>query len=439
MNIRYSIDTRSIKPGEYYVAIRGERYDGHDYIEEAVNKGAKGLVVERKSVQSSDFPDIPIKIVEDCSVYIAEQARNRIKELGSKVVLITGSVGKTTTKNAIVDVLVPHLEVMSPSGNLNTLLGISLTILNHLVDSNQILVAEVGTYQVGNIANLCSYIKSHIAVVTNVHPVHLSRMKTIQNIALAKSELVSSLPKHGVACLNWDDPFVRPMSKLVKGRTVSYSMSNEFADVTPRYINVELPSLGEYQIYSALAAFCIGKEFGISSEHINQSLANLRPIKGRLNLLCGLEGAIIIDDSYNASDISTFEALRVLGNYPGKRRIAILGDMLELGDRELDAHQQTIKHAAGLVDILVLVGSRMNVAAYELGINKSRTIFIHAKPTEISQFITKRQVNFPKPGDIILVKGSAGMRMENVVEHLLHPDIDPTTVLVRQESQWKTI
>ena len=213
----YSSDTRTLQPGDTFVAVRGERTDGHAYLAEAVARGATTLIVENGAAVSGVPGGVEIMRVPDTIVHLGELARRRLAEQRPVVVAVTGSMGKTTTRNAIATVAAQGFPVIAPKGNLNTLLGLSLTVLNELHTAEQggagaVLVAEMGAYQRGDLAQICAYIRPDIAVVTNVRPVHLERMGSIENVALAKGEIVDALTERGTACLNADEPLVAAMA-----------------------------------------------------------------------------------------------------------------------------------------------------------------------------------------------------------------------------------
>jgi len=433
---RISIDTRSMQVGDTFVAIQGEKYDGHNFLSKAIEKGATNLIIDRNDIDISKIPEgINIIKVENCTEFLAQEARNRLLNLETQVIAITGSVGKTTTKNAIVAVLSNFFDVISPKGNLNTLLGVSITVLNEINKPNQKFVVEVGTYQRGNIAVFCKYIQPSVVVVTNVQPVHLERMGTIDNIAIAKGEIVEAVDANGTACLNWDDFRVKAMRSKCSGKIISYGVSLD-ADVKPSDIKVEIPLLGDYKVYTALAAYSVGHAFGLSGDEINLGLSNIKSEKGRLNKLKGKNNITVLDDSYNASLSSALDALKVLERDDSRRRVAILGDMLELGSEEDASHEDVILTALKIADILILVGDRMNTAYKKIKELQTKKAFIFSNyRLAIDQI---GEIYQPVVGDLVLVKGSAGMRMEKLVEFLLAPDINPANVLVRQEQGWKS-
>jgi UDP-N-acetylmuramoyl-tripeptide--D-alanyl-D-alanine ligase len=435
---RYAHDTRTMQAGDYYVAIRGERFDGHRFIPDALHKGAAGLVVERDISEYAVPAHIDVIRVASSIDYLGELARERLAELGCNVVAITGSVGKTTAKAAAVTVLQQAFEVVTPQGNWNTLLGLSLTVLNQLTSPQQTFVTEIGIYHEGEIAHVCRYIQPHIGVVLNVQPVHLETMGTIETIARAKGEMAEAVRPEGVACLNYDDPRVRAMAARTRGRVVFYG-SDPAADITPTRITADIPLLGTYKTSTALVAFSIATCFGMSDEQINQGLTQLAPPKGRLVMLPGVADTTLIDDTYNASLSSSLAALEALAHQPATRRIAIMGDMLELGSSEEQAHRDVLAQARNVADLLILVGPRFERAMQQLDLAPQPALShfadVQAALAEL-QTGTRYQ---PATGDVVLFKGSAGMRIEHLVRHYLRPDLDPAAVLVRQEANWRGV
>lgn len=435
--IKYSIDTRTLQPGEHYVAIRGERYDGHTFIPDALRKGAAGLVVDHRP--ETVPANIALTVVDDTERHLAEQARDRLLGWNTDVIAVTGSVGKTTTKAALTTVLGEAFPIVAPKGNLNTVLGLALTILNELTDPGQKLVAEMGAYQRGSIARLCRYFRPTIAVVTTVQPVHLERMGTIENIQLAKQELVEALPESGIACLNYDDLRVRAMADACQGQVVFYG-TDSLADIRPDRLTVDVPLLGSYAIHTALSVFAAGLGLGMSEAALNTGITKLKPERGRLHWLSGRNGSTLIDDTYNAALASTAAALDVLKTQPAQRRIAFLGDMLELGTEEEHAHQAVVTHAAEVADLVVLVGERMATAFEAVNQTLQAThIRLFETSKDVVAALEAGDVYIPKPGDVAVAKGSAGTRMERIMAALLHEDLDPRDVLVRHSPGWLEI
>jgi UDP-N-acetylmuramoyl-tripeptide--D-alanyl-D-alanine ligase len=434
--IRYTHDTRTLQPGDYYVAVRGERYDGHIFVSEAIRKGAAGIIVDRRAAVMRDIeipPHVECIRVPDTVAYLAREANRRLMRLGCKVVAITGSVGKTTVKRAVVTVLREAFPVVTPQGNWNTLLGISLTILNELTHSAQVFVTEMGIYYRSDLLQMCSIIPPTVGLVTNVQAVHLDTLGTIENVALAKSELVESIGPDGIACLNIDDPRVRAMQSRCRGRVLFYG-TQEGADIVPDRLRAEIPLLGSYRTQTALAALSVAECFTMPDEQIQAGLTKLKSEKGRLVKLAGRNGAILIDDTYNASLLSSMAALDTLLEQPATRRVAFLGDMLELGSEEDSAHRAVLARVLEFADQVVLVGPRFSRAARHF-IPQQVATFTDSLTTLAA--LKSGALYVPAAGDVVLIKGSAGIRMERLTASLLSPELDPRAVLVRQESSWQ--
>ena len=431
----FSIDTRTLSEGDTYVAIRGERYDGHDFIQEAFRRGASGAVVERV-VEGINIDQL--EIVPDAIIYLAEVARDRVKRADAQVIAITGSVGKTTTRNAVTQVMQTAGPVISSVGNLNTLLGLSLTLANRDLQRNTRLVLEMGASKKGDLKEICQYFRPDISIVTNVRGVHLEMLGSIQGVRQEKSELVRALDSTGIACLNADDEYTKGMVADCKGSSLLYGMSAD-ANIKPHEITTEVSLLGDHVIYILLAAFAAGRAVGIAPEVINKALSQLKPEKGRLNRLPARGGAILIDDSYNSSPAAAQVALDVLSRQPAQKRIVFLGDMLELGAAEQEAHITVLQRAAKVADRLYGCGPRMQSAAEQLPSELAEGIQCFSDSRELVSELAQGKIHRPESGDVILVKGSQGARMERVSRALLAEGISPESVLPRQSEAWLSI
>jgi len=431
----YSTDTRTIQPGDTYVAIRGEVYDGHDFITLAIEKGAAGVVTEI----DVDTPDgVEVIRVESTLDYLIRKASEKVRLHAPDIVAITGSVGKTSTKTAVRAVLVEAFDVVASEGNKNTPLGLSLTLLNADFDSETKLVLEMGARLKGDIKELCSYFPPTVSVVTNVKGVHVATFGSIDGVQREKSEIVRALGTGGTACLNGDDDLVRAMADHHQGTTLLYGTS-EGCDIQSEHITAELSILGDHAIYTALAACAAGRAFGMSFKAINRGLANIQREKGRLAKLHGRNDSVLIDDTYNASPEATLAALRVLVNQKGTSHIAFLGDMLELGESEAEEHAHVLAAAVESVDAVHAVGPIMARSAETLPTGQQTRITLHPTSSDLAEALRAGHVYEPQPGDVILVKGSQGTRMERISEVLLHSDFNPKDVLPRQSESWKQI
>ncbi|MCY4170222.1 MAG: UDP-N-acetylmuramoyl-tripeptide--D-alanyl-D-alanine ligase [Bacteroidetes bacterium] len=431
----YSTDTRSICEGDTYVAIRGDRYDGHDFVQDAFRKGAIRAVVETRI---EGVNPNQLDIVPNAILYLAQIASKNVRQSGAQVIAITGSVGKTTTRNAVTEVLQMAGPVVSSVGNLNTLLGLSLTLANRHFDSNSRLVLEMGASQKGDLSEICQYYTPDISIITNVRGVHLEMLGSIQGVEREKSELVRALSPTGIACLNADDELTRAMVSVCKGQHIFYGMSTD-AHIQPHNITATVSLLGDHVIYILMAAYAAGIAVGIDPVTINQGLSRIKPEKGRLNQLPARAGASLIDDSYNASPAAVKLALDVLSKSSAQRRVVFLGDMLELGDREEEDHQYILKMAAKVSDYIIGCGPRMEKASMTLRSELGYEIQCFPESMELASELSHGRVYSPQPGDVILVKGSQGARMERVSRALLSEEISAESVLARQTEAWLSI
>ena len=428
----YSTDTRTLQPGDTYVAIRGDVHDGHRFVPQALAAGATGVVTE----QDVEVPDgVAVTRVEDSVAYLVEQASARVRGSGARVVAITGSVGKTTTRSAITAVVAEGFKVVPSEGNKNTPLGLSLLVLNREVAPGAVLVLEMGARFAGDIRELCAAFPPDVSVVTNVKGVHVETFGSIDGVAREKSEIVRALGPDGVACLNGDDARARAFADLHAGRTLLYGTGPD-CDLGPGLVTATLPILGAHAMHTALAALAVGRALGMDDAAINRGLGQIVPEKGRLVRLAGRRGSTLVDDTYNASPDAALAALDVLRGLDAERRVACLGDMLELGDTEVEQHADVLRAAVESADVVVAVGPIMARAAAALGDARVRTAPTSAA---LADAVRSGDAGFPRAGDAVLVKGSQGTRMERVSEALLSPDLDAADVLPRQSESWKQI
>ena len=426
----YSTDTRTLQPGDTYVAIRGERFDGHDFVPQAVAGGAAAVVVDR----DDEVPDgVEVVRTDDTLAWVTSEAAAKLAASGAAVVALTGSVGKTTTKNAVLAVLAEDRPVVAAEGNLNTPLGLGLTVLNRDLDPDTTVVMEMGARIPGDIAELCRLFPPSVSVVTNVKGVHLETLGTLDGIAHEKGAIVRALGAGGTACLNADDARVRAMRDGLDARVLLYGRAAD-ADVGPDAVTATLPILGDHALMTALAAAAVGRALGLDDATVNRGLGKIKPEKGRLVRLPGRGGSTLVDDTYNASPEATVAALRVLAGQEAERRVALLGDMLELGEGEIDQHVDVLQAAREHADLVVAVGDLMGQAAERL---EGGAVHTYPTSTALADDLGAGRPFTPGPGDAVLVKGSQGARMERVAAALLHPDTDPADVLARQSESWK--
>ncbi len=462
------IDSRQACPGSLFVALKGEREDGHDFVADAFQRGAIAAIAERELDIGSwkgeggrwrgegypfsilHFPfsifHSPISNIQYPVCFIVEDSLKALQQLAAywrgkhtpRVVGVTGSVGKTTTKEVIGGVLCQRFRTLKSEGNYNSETGLPLTLLK-LEPSHQRVVLEMGMYDLGEIAELAAIARPHVGVVTNVGPTHLERLGTIERIAQAKTELVEALPDDGVAILNGDDPWVRRMAAKTKANVFYYGL-DQTCDLWanhiesqglegirfrfhhgPEIIHAKVPMLGRHSVHTALAAAAVGLVEGQSWEEIIDGLRGAAQL--RLVVAPGLRGAIILDDTYNASPASTIAALNLLEELDG-RKIAVLGDMLELGAYEEEGHRKVGRRVLDVAAVLITVGERGRLiaeAALAWGMEAEKVIIAEDNDSAIARL---REI--VAPGDIILVKGSRGMKMEEIVTALAIPNTQET-------------
>jgi len=422
---RPAIDSREVEPGDLFFALRGERLDGHDFVAQAIGAGAAGAVIER-----------PVAAPENATLFQVSDSLEALQRLAAwwrrkhdvKVIAVTGSVGKTTCKELLASVLGRKYRTLKSEANLNTEIGIPLTLLQ-LTEEHQRAVLEFGMYARGDIALLSRLALPRIGVVTNIGPVHLERLESMGAITAAKAELVEALPSDGIAVLNGDDARTAALGARSEARVVRYGLSShcdvragcvvglglegiEFdLSVKGESVRVRLPLPGKHYVYPALATAAVAVEEGLALSEVADELAESRPDL-RSRVLSGPQGSTILDDSYNASPASMLAALDLLAELPG-RRIALLGEMLELGAAEEDGHRQVGERAATACDLLLVVGERARplAEAAEGGRAEVRRLNSHAEAIDA----LNREL---RKGDHVLIKASRAMAFDKVVSAL---------------------
>ncbi|MBI2909089.1 MAG: UDP-N-acetylmuramoyl-tripeptide--D-alanyl-D-alanine ligase [Chloroflexi bacterium] len=425
------VDSRQVSGGDLFVALRGERDDGHNYVGDALRRGARGILAERipGDLSGAERAMGAFFLVKDSLASLQALARYWRGKHDVRVVGITGSVGKTTTKELVAALLGSKYKVLKNEGNLNNEIGLPLTLLK-LDGAHERAVLEMGMYAIGEIALLCEMAQPAMGVVTNVGYSHFGRLESLERIAQAKCELVRSLPEYGVAILNGDDARVRPFAEQTRARVVQYGLSPEYeiwadhvesAGVSgvsfilhkgKEAIPVDLPLVGKHNVHNALAAAAVAFVEGFEGEEI---AASLKETGNRLRLVAlpGVKETTIIDDTYNASPASMSAALELLAEVEG-RKIAVLGDMFELGSYEAEGHLHVGRLAAQTVQILVAVGERGRILGKEAARKGlPRVIFANTNEEALEALLPLLH-----PGDCILVKGSRGMAMEQIVARL---------------------
>ena len=444
------IDSRQVIPGSLFVAIPGEKADGHDFIEEAFRRGASFALIQRDvsgAFQSLDLRTIssidsfskenltpPLCLrVENTVTALQQIARFWRRKLDLRVVGITGSVGKSTTKEMVAEVLSTRYRTLKSPGNLNNEIGLPLTMLR-LTSGHQRAVLEMGFYVPGEIAFLCDIALPQIGVVTNIGTVHAERAGSQEAIARGKSELIQALPPapQGTAILNFDDPWVRQMEEKTKARVFFYGLSHEanlWADnvvglglegirfrlhYQGETLHVRIPLIGRHSVHTALRAAAVGLVEGMNWQEILEGL-NQGHTQLRLAAVRSQTGALLLDDTYNASPESMLAALTPLDELEG-RKVAVLGEMLELGPYERGGHEMVGLRAAQVANLLLTLGERAHMiaeAARRAGMKKSAILEFD----EFEPLMEWLKANLTKE-DTVLIKGSHGLRMDRITSLL---------------------
>jgi len=422
-----AIDSRQVQPSDLFIALPGEHRHGREFIPDAISRGAAGVIAEK---QPRDLPhDVCFFQVDNTLAALQRLAAYWRGKYRVKVVGITGSVGKTTCKELTAAVLSSGYQVLKSEANLNTEIGLPLTLLQLRPEHEQV-VLEMGMYGLGDIRLLCQMARPQIGVVTNVGPVHLERLGTLEAIAQAKAELVESLPVDGWAVLNGDDPLVAAMAERTSARVALFGESPQCSvrgtvlstsglegisfrlTCDDESVDVSAPLPGRHNLYNALAAATVGLADGLSLQEVAAALATADVLL-RLRVLSGPQGSTILDDTYNASPASMLAALDLLAELPG-RHLALLGDMLELGTFEEEGHCLVGERAAQTTDILYTVGERGRIigeAAQAAGHQDVR--FLASK--EAAAAAIRETLS---EGAHLLVKASRAMALETVIEEL---------------------
>lgn len=432
-----STDTRTLASGMLFVAIRGEKHDAHRFLATAVERGASGLLIERGRTDLATIPShVAILEVEDTTQALGALGAGHRARFHGPVIAITGSNGKTSTKEMCAAMLSMAAPCLKNEGNLNNQFGLPLTLLQRSREHER-LVVEIGMNHVGEIAPLAAIARPTIAVITNVGSAHLGHMGSREIIAEEKGALIAALAADATAILNADDPLVMSQAPRTRARIVTFGREAKDADfraaeiqfeptgqfrfqlITPQgQRSVRVIGLDEICISNALAAAAAAQSAGITLEEIERGLAAYRPAHGRMEILRRRDGVTLVDDTYNANPQSMEAALRSVARHKGTQRaIAVLGDMGELGANAAAAHQALGQLAAKLdIDFLVVLGeyaAQVIEAAQAAGFSKN-----HARLVQNHEEAIAYVAALLRPGDWVLAKGSRSMRMERVVEAL---------------------
>jgi UDP-N-acetylmuramoyl-tripeptide--D-alanyl-D-alanine ligase len=427
----YSIDSRTIGPGQLFFAVKGERLDGHDYVSAALEKGAVAAVIRRDQLQR--YPEkARLLAVDDTLVALQTLATAVRKIWGKPLVGVTGSAGKTTTKEAIAHVLGARFRVLKSEGNFNNHFGLPLMLLK-LEPEHDVAVIEMGMSHAGEIRALAKIAQPEIGVVTNVAPVHLEFFDSLAGIARAKYELIESLPASGTAVLNADDEYVSQFGRDFKGKVVTYGTGvTAAAHIDVRAENIQargaegsefdvvmaghreharLPLVGEHNILNVLAAVAVGVARGLKPSEAIGALATLAPPDKRGQVV-QLGNITVINDCYNSNPKALHAMVDALAAMKASRRIVVAGEMLELGPAAEEMHRAAGKHIAEKkIDVLVGVrglAQRMVDSAQQAGMAGE---FV-ATPEEAGEWLSREAHD----GDVVLLKASRGVKLEKALE-----------------------
>jgi len=441
-----TVDSRRVLPGSLFFAIKGERVDGHAFIAKVFENGALVAIIDHEisgeipiidlektsSTNPIVIPNQPFCIkVKDTLHVLQKIAAHQRQIINPKVIGITGSVGKSSTKELVAEVLGQCFHTHKNPGNYNNEIGLPLTLINAGY-GQECIVVEMGFYYPGEIRFLCEIAAPQIGIVTNIGTVHAERAGSQQMIAKGKAELVQSLPENGFAILNYDDPFVRSMGQKSRATVIYYGLSAE-ADIWANNIqgkglngitfdihhqgksfNVQVPLLGRHSVQTILRASAAGIASGMSWENI---IAGLQKGHSQLRLVTARteSGALILDDTYNATPESMIAALDLLDELKG-HKVAVLGDMLELGEYEQTGHQQVGERAAAVVNHLITVGKLGKViadSARKFGLS-DKAITMVADSSQATELLKYNLT----ADDVVLIKGSHGLRMDTIAAAL---------------------
>lgn len=421
-----------------YIALRGVAHDGHEFVHAAIENGAAAAIVSREWAGEHPEIQIPLILVDDPGKSLQRWAAWQRKRLKAKVVGITGSIGKTSAKESIAAVLSQRFKVYRSPGNFNNEVGLPLSLLDCPDDAEIIVLEMGGAFAFGELTLLAEIARPDVGVVTNIYPVHLERMETIENIAKTKTELVLAIPETGFVVLNHDDPRVRAMGAVANAPVITYGVDGP-ADVYAHdvqseglkgitfWVNIDgkeryltVPFIGSPGVYIAVVALAVGHGFGMDIAEMQEGLQD-ENTQVRLLLVEGPRGSRLIDDTYNASTPSVTAALNLLRELPAARRIAVLGEMRELGSHAETGHRIVGGRAGEVVDMLVTFGELTDItiaaareSAQSLGRELTVVRFMSHQREEITSFLQ----NELRSGDMVLLKGARGLAMETIVQSL---------------------
>lgn len=426
--LRYSIDSRDVAPGAVFFALAGERTDGHAFLAEVHAKGAAAAVIRADAPAP---PGLAVIRVADTALALAALGRH-FRGLGSlRVIGITGSAGKTTTKEFTAALLSHRFRVFKSAGNFNTTIGLPLTLSRRRAD-DEVAVLEMGMSFPGELRRVSAIAEPDVAAITNVGLAHIEHFASADDIASAKAEILDHLRPGGVFVANADDPRVMAIAERFRGRVITFG-SHGSADVRVAEVHVtaaggthfevwasgrsreaELPIAGRHQVANVTAALAMARALGVDPLELVPHVAGLQAATHRGALL-KLADVTVLDDCYNANPAAVHAALDTLAGLPGRRRVAILGDMRELGGLARSAHEATGTHAARVADVLLAVGAESKATA-DTARRAGLARVEHAGDAGEAARVAPTLI---AAGDVVLVKGSRGVGLEVVVEAIV--------------------
>jgi UDP-N-acetylmuramoyl-tripeptide--D-alanyl-D-alanine ligase len=402
--MKVCLDSRLIRPGEYFVPVKGENFDGRQFINSVMVKGAAGVIEERE---------------------LYETVKKKMKKIRPKIIGITGSSGKTITSSFIAQILSTKYNICL--GNLNTKLGLSVNVMNDMQDKCQIFVAEMGMDHQGELKDTTAFFPLDVGVITTINHVHVEKLGSMTKLVSAKGELLDGIKNGGVAVLNEENRYTKILGKSFKGRVLWFN--------SHPLLSYPSKVLGDFTVRNLNVCTLISRLLGLTDAQTLSVVNRLEIPKGRLNLIKGINNSTIIDDSYNANPESVRYALGVLNKYKGKRKVAIIGDMLELGNFTLNDHREIGKYINSLgIDIFIGVGNIAKTICTQINRPKRNVLWIENSGEFTS--LLKKGCYTPQSEDVILVKGSQGKRMERIVAQLIAEPEKAPSLLVRQGIRW---
>lgn len=433
----FSKDTRELKQGDVYIGIKGENFDGNTLYEKALENGANVCILENIQIDESikeKYPDASIIMVKDTIKALQEIAKYKRQMYDIPVIAVTGSVGKTSTKDILASIVSKKYKVLKTQGNLNNHIGLPLTILK--LKDHTALVVEMGMNNLGEISTLTNIAKPTISVITNVGTSHIGNLGSRENILKAKLEILEGMDENGTLVINNDNDMLNAWNEknnIYKVDTFgidnkSNIMAHEIdlqeygskfiAHTSIGNLNVEVPVGGKHFVYNALCAICVGQLLDISNEEILKGIKEFELTKNRMDIIKTKQNITVINDCYNANYDSMKAAIEYLSKMSAKRKIAMLGDMLELGEYSTELHEKVGETVAkNNIDILITVGEESkNIVKEAIKLGMTEKNVYHFETTKEAISLLKDILNTE---DVVLVKASNGMHFNKIVEEII--------------------